>query len=98
MSLRGASHRPLGRFLARTAFALLLLAGPFVPAVSAAGLPTNSWLALRHAGIATLVQGSCALGGATAGTGRSSVWAAVGGSASLDIVQIGAIVGPTGAA
>jgi hypothetical protein len=96
----GASHRPVGRsFLGRALAALALLAtlaGPLTPAVGAAGLPTNSWLALRHAGAPTIIQGSCALGGATAGSGRSSVWAAIAGGASLDIVQIGAIIGPTG--
>ena len=79
----------IGRGPGRRAAPAILLAGAIfagvVPSVRAA-LPDNSWLGLRSADPADGVMATCSL----AAGGTNSVWAAVTGTASLDIIQIGA--------
>ena len=58
--------------------------------VRASGLPTHSWLGAKSYDTAlTGTAATCSLGAAT---GTDSVWAAVTGSASLDIIQVGALL------
>lgn len=86
--------------LAAAVLALLLAiaAGIVVPTIISArgALPTNDWYGLRYYAPVEGTSASCALGAATATAGGSSVWAAVTGWASLDIIQVGARISPNG--
>ncbi len=72
-----------------------IIAGALVPILlTSAALPSNSWIGLRagNTGIDGILA-SCALSSAT---GTDSVWVASAGWHSLDIVQVGAQVTPSG--
>lgn len=79
------------------ALALALAAGIVIPTVARAALASNDWLGHRaYAATLTGATSRCALGAARAVDGGASVWAAMTGDASLDIVQIGARILPGG--
>lgn len=71
-----------------------IIAGALVPILlTSAALPSNSWIGLRNGNAVDGVLATCSLGAAG---GTNSVWSAVTGWHSLDIIQIGAQHTPTG--
>ena len=84
----------LHRVCAVTVAALLLFAS-IVPVAAAATLQPNNFLGLRAAA-ADSVSAVCSLGAARPEGGSVSVWVGVGGTAFLDIVQVGIVARPRG--
>ena len=71
-----------------------VIAGALVPILlTSAALPSNSWIGLKSFAAYDGTLATCSLGAAT---GTDSVWSAVTGTASLDIVQVGSLHAATG--
>lgn len=76
-----------------------IVVGALTPVLAAAAAPAfaypNQWLGLRADG-GRGASATCALGGSASADRSVSTWVAVGGTAFLDVIQIGAMATPAG--
>lgn len=87
---------PFGRgVLVALALMAMVLGLLFAGVKVVMGAEPNQYLGLKQFGAVTGVMARCSLTGVSTAKGHS-VWAGIGGSAFLDIIQIGAVARPDG--